>query len=314
MHKDERAPGNGEVMTAPQPDLATIVAWMRLIPLNRRVFAVSLREASQLHGVEPELLHELIDLGMPVRNDGGEMRLDSRDLANIALHLRLRSIQRRAMESWRQTLEMTSRLSRARFVLEYSARCTQSGHRGGQRFQLLVPPGDHVEWVEGSQNVSMALERPTRWPELPERIREISDCVSDLRFFLVPPPLRDDVGFARETRLAGCGIAGRLIMEECRDREVDARLSFGLLLALPYATPHVWTEVRVEGEWVPFDPHLLRTLSYHAGLDGRAWPPTRSPGAVLTRLADSRRPLAEHDGHPAEATVVTRLQTPQEDP
>lgn len=284
---------------------ATVVEWMRSIPSELRSFEVTPTDAAQLHGVGGELLEQLLDLGMPAAIGDGVPRFDARDLENAALHLGLRSVQRWAMESWRKTLEQAAGLPAARYRLAFSARC--DAHDDAERFDLLAPPGERHTWTAGSEPLGVSVELPNAWPSLPAGADEVAAAVSGLHFFEVPPPLRDEIGFARETRLAGCGIAAQLIVEECRAHGLEARPAFGLLLSRPYATPHVWTELAVDAAWVPFDPHLLTTLARHAGLDAGAWPPTRSPGAILVRLADWREPLATHDGHLATAKVRTRI-------
>ena len=301
----EQAPP-GPVAT-PAPDPRTVVEWTLLVPSRLRSFTVARSRASAVHGLPLELVDELVELGLPVQLTGGEPHLDAMDLDTAALQLGHPSIQRRAMRHWAQTLERAQALPVARYRLEYTPRATGRTAPGPEA-RALVAPGTWTGWPRTDQPLACRAECATRWPEPPAAARTVAARIGELRFFMVPPPLRDDPGFARETRLAGCSVAGELVLDECRAAGIECRRAFGLLLSMPYSIEHVWAELRAGDAWVPFDPHLLGTLASHAGLDPRCWPPTRSPGAVLARLGDRRGPVAERGGEPLEVTVITRLE------
>lgn len=132
--------------------------------------------------------------------------------------------------------------------------------------------------------------------------------LADYDFCWLRPPLEADLAFVRRTRLANCRSTAGLLVAEAPRLGVEARLAHGLLLAPPYSTPHNWAELRVDGEWVALDPLLLGLLARFAGLDAAAWPPPRSPGAILLRLTEPGTPLvtATDDGAPLEATFLTK--------
>jgi hypothetical protein len=112
----------------------------------------------------------------------------------------------------------------------------------------------------------------------------------------------------RRTRIANCRSAAGLLVEEAPALGVEARLAHGLLLAPPYSTPHNWAEVRTDDGWLSLDPLLIALLTRFAGLDAAAWPPQRSPGAILLRLSEPGTPLVVDagSGAPLEATFLTR--------
>jgi hypothetical protein len=286
-------------------DPATIVEWMRLVPSRLRRYAVTAASASRFRGITDELMRELQELGMPCRIRSGMAYFDDMDLDNVALHLGLPSTQRWAMQLWCRTLEKTRDQATAHYELQYTLRCPRHPEATPSDLRTVLPAASRS--ASGRDQHSLVLTRPTVWPQLPPACRDISDRLGDLRFFLVPPPLRDDLAFTRETRLAGCAVAARLTAAECRAHGITARTSFGLLLSVPYVTTHTWAETLVGDSWVCFDPHLLQTLVRHAGLNAARWPLTCSPGAILLRLAATRTTLAWHDEHPASVTMMSKL-------
>jgi hypothetical protein len=57
---------------------------------------------------------------------------------------------------------------------------------------------------------------------------------------------------------------------------------------------------------VPVDPLLLGLLARYTTLDASVWSPTRSPGAMLLRLADRETAIVLAGERPLQASFLTR--------
>jgi Transglutaminase-like superfamily len=175
----------------------------------------------------------------------------------------------------------------------------------------MAPGGERVRADAGTP-LGFETKMHGRLPPLPAELGDaLGDLLADLAsydFCWLWPPLETDLAWVRRTRIANCRAAAGLLVEEAPALGVEARLAYGLLLAPPYSTPHNWAEVRTRDGWVALDPLLLALLSRFARLDTTDWPPQRSPGAILLRLADPGTPLvADADsGVPLEATFLTK--------
>jgi len=291
---------------------SAVVDRVRLVADEFREFSVDPAEARAAYGVGPQLLGELLDIGLPARVVDRIPRLDARDLANVALHLGLSSMQRRAVVGWRQTLLSAARGDRARYRLSYAGACPAPGHGGPCDISLTLPlaaTASNAETAEGTGAATTVVELTTRWPDLPAGARAVADAVADLQFFALPPALREDLSFARRTRLAGCRAAARLVVAECQAAGLTAVTRSGLLLSVPFSTPHSWVELAVADQWVPFDPHLIHMMIRHAGLDEALWPVVRSPGAVLAAFAPGPVEPGYHNGDPVEVSITTHLES-----
>ena len=280
------------------PDRAAeLVGLVRRVPSRLRRFSATEAAARTRHRIDAGLLDRLIGHGLPVVAAGGLRLFDDYDLANISLHLGLTSVRRRALRSWAGALRAAPGSGRA---IGYAPSCPAPGHTSPCRFGLLVPGGRRVGRAGGGDGVTslhtLTVRPRTAWPELPSAVAELLAEPSGLHFFLLPETLRWDLGFLRDSGLADCGGATRLCVREGRRRGLDVRFSFGLLVAKPYSTPHCWAEFRVDDVWVPVDPLLVSVLCRWGGLPAREWPPTRSPGALFTRLCGRFDRVAVHDG------------------
>src|SRR5699024_6578453 len=83
---------------------------------------------------------------------------------------------------------------------------------------------------------------------------------------------------------------------EAARRGLEARFSFGVIVARPYSAPHCWAEVRVDGRWWPVDPLLVRLLQGWGGIDPAAWDENDSPAPLFRRLADDNTIVVSHRG------------------
>ncbi|MDQ4040752.1 MAG: hypothetical protein M3141_03275 [Actinomycetota bacterium] len=282
-----------------------VVARTRMVPSSVRGFGVEPKLAQKVCGVGPQLLEQLLDLGLPSRKIGGQRTFDGVDLANVAVHLGLPSLQLHVIGLWGRTLEAACSGPTARYEIEYQARCAHCQKPGGS-YTFFVPPGRRAV-TRGGRPYRMDVERPTEWPALPAAVAPITKFLSEFWIWGLPEQLRNDLGFARETRLGGCSTAAMLVNEKGAEEGLEMRLRFGLMLVVAYASGHYWNEVRVGDEWVPYDPFLLQTLIRHTGLDPVEWPETRSPGALLAPMGDRYRELATHNGHSMPSAIETRV-------
>jgi hypothetical protein len=179
----------------------------------------------------------------------------------------------------------------------------------GTLVEVLLPEERRVKVVIGPDqivarlNVRMAnCERA-----FPASVQRVLHEAAALDFYILPPTLAGDLDFARRTGLAGCLTASRLVVSDCQQRGIEARMAYGLLLAPPLGTPHEWAEIRLGDMWAPADPLLLSILGRFAGLDPSRWPCTHSPNSVLLRLAARKTPIVDAAGGPVKASFVVTV-------
>jgi hypothetical protein len=286
--------------------LAEIIGHVHKVPEQHRRFNCDAWKARSQHGVRPELLRRLVDAGLPRRTHGGVDTYDGYDIGNIALHLGLSSVQRVAVRSWGQSFARTRR--GGRYTVDYVPTCPTPGHSGPCRYRLHLP-GRTVNYVvsgplDAPPRTTVALKAPDP-PRLPAALVELCAEIAALRFFLLPEEVRWDVDFMRSSGLADCGGSSMLLLDGAQRLGIPVRLSFGLLLAVPFATPHFWAEIRHLGRWIPLDPLLvaaMRRWSASVPADVAVHCP---PVGMLARVGDAYRPLADHDGLPARLSFVT---------
>jgi hypothetical protein len=266
-------------------------------------------QAQREYGVDAALARRLDASGLAHRDGDDGPRFWATDLHYVGLRLGCATLYQGVLNRWAGALTAFS--ARARTPVEI--RCTAYAPPG-TAVELLVAPGERLRARAGDRAAPLrfAAEAHGELPPLgPALVAALGALVEDLAtydFCWLQPPLESDLAFVRRTRLANCLSTARLLVEEASHLGVEARLAYGLLLAPPYSTPHNWAELRTDDGWLALDPLLLGLLARFAGLDAAAWPPTRSPGAILLRLAEPGTPLvaeAEH-GTPLEATFLTK--------
>jgi len=160
----------------------------------------------------------------------------------------------------------------------------------------------------GRSAVELRVVLRGRWPELPAAAaRVVSRVAATIGFCLLPPALRCDTELVRRIGLSDCLTAAHLIVEEWSAAGLEARIGRGLLMSLPYSTPHTWPEVRVGERWVPADPLMLGLMRNFGGLDPAAWPVDRSTGPMLLRAVGEHSALIVTDSGEIETTFITSL-------
>jgi hypothetical protein len=302
-----RRPADDDSGTPLPPALDGWIERLRLIPDAERSFDIDLRAAAATFAIDEPLARELAARGLPCAAREGEPCFCLTDLHYVGLRIGRATTHRTAMRLW--TSALTDAAARERTDVE--VRCSPYG-RPGLDVEVLVPPGRWEAATIGPKRLatSFAVRRPGRWPAFDPRLGDLLREVGALDFCLMPGKLYRDADFARGTGLADCGSAALLLAQECMERGIEARPSFGLLLARPYATPHHWTDIRAaDGRWVAADPLLLALLAEHTELSAADWPPERSPGSVLVRVAERQVPLVRAGEEPLEASFLVRPRT-----
>jgi len=284
------------------------VAQLRAIPDGARDFAVAAEQAEREFGFDAEAVSELVARGLPYADGDAGRLLWETDLQYLGLRLGCARVYQGVLNRWASALTSLS----ARAETSLAIRCRAYAPPGTVA-ELLVPDGGRVRAAAHDAaalgfEVTMRGELPPLSGAPAAALGELLDELAAYEFCWLRPPLEADLAFVRRTRLANCRSTAGLLLEEAPRLGVEARLAHGLLLSPPYSTPHNWAEVRTDDGWVALDPLLLGALVRFAGLDARAWPPTRSPRAVLLRLCEPGTPLvtAAQDGAPLEATFLTR--------
>jgi hypothetical protein len=283
-----------------------VVRTIRRVPDEVRRFAVPAADARSRHRIDADLLDELLAAGLPSAGTGADRLFDDYDLGNSALHLGLLSVQRMALRSWANALRRNDGREHIRARVGLVPRCPVPGHRGACEFRLLRPGGARSVRVGDGTGTdaldTLDVELSGRWPELPPAVRALVGEIADVAFFLLPEVIRWDTGFLLANRIADCGGVARYLVDEGTRRGLRARFSFGLLVTVPYSTPHCWAEFEVDGRWTPVDPLLLGMLG-RLGLTEQ--PQVHSTGAVVSRLTGRFTKLASHAGVFAPLSLPT---------
>lgn len=282
------------------------IARLREIPDAERAFAVGPEQAEREFGFDPQAVRDLVARGLPHADGEAGPLLWVSDVQYLGLRLGCARVYQGVLNRWASALTSLS----ARSETPVAIRCRAYADPG-TTVALLAPDGGRVRGAAG-ELLSFETTMRGLLPPLPMQMERtlgalLADCAS-YDFCWLWPPLETDLAWVRRTRIANCRAAAGLLVEEAPALGVEARVAYGLLLAPPYSTPHNWAEVRTDDGWVALDPLLLSLLSRFAGLDPAAWPPHRSPGAILLRLADPGTPLVvdADSGAPLEATFLTK--------
>jgi hypothetical protein len=290
------------------------IARLREIPDAAREYAVGAEQAEREFGFDREAVEELIARGLPHGPRSGDAGdgplLWATDLQYLGIRLGCARLYQGVLNRWAGALTAFS----ARAQTPVQIRCTAYAPPG-TAIELLAPGGERVRAEAGARGATplgFATTMRGAPAPLPDELeRTLGELLADLAsydFCWLRPPLEADLAFVARTRLANCRSTAGLLVAEAPRLGVQARLVHGLLLAPPYSTPHNWAEVRAGDEWVALDPLLLGLLARFAGLDAGAWPPARSPGAILLALTEPGTPLvtAAVSGDPLEATFLTK--------
>lgn len=293
-------------MRASGDELDSWIARLREIPDDERDFAVTGEQAEREFGFDAETVEDLIARGLPHAGEDGGPLLWVSDLQYLGLRLGCARVYQGVLNRWASALTSLS----ARGETPVAIRC-RAYAPPGTAVELLTPGGQRVR-AEAGTPLSFETTMRGQLSSLPAQLGDaLGELLADLAsydFCWLWPPLETDLDWVRRTRIANCRAAAGLLVEAAPALGVEARLAYGLLLAPPYSTPHNWAEVRTGDGWVALDPLLLALLTRFTGLDPAAWPPQRSPGAILLRLGEPGTPLVvdADAGTPLEATFLTK--------
>jgi hypothetical protein len=277
-------------------DIAALVERILRVPSQHREYRQSVEDANRVHGLSEDLVTDLLDAGFPHICLGGNVLMDSLDLANCSFRLKLPSARALALRACAAALRTsTSGLSEP-YTLEIEPHCPDRGHRGPCHFRLAPEIVEHFGGRRGNDSFEYRkILHPARGVDLlPEMMRELTFLLTDVEFHLLPRALHADLGFLSANGLADCPLAAEFLVRAAVDRGFTARKAFGVFLATPYAIPHLWLDLWIDREWVAVDPHLLRMLVERGVIDATEWPPYRTLSGATWRLYREDIPLVFH--------------------
>lgn len=283
---------------------------LHLIPMERRDFCVDGARAKREFGIDEDLAKDLVSRGLPhVKDADGEVRFAVTDLHYMGVRLGCATTYISVIRRWAARLRDAAVGDRLTVgVTPYVP--------SGTPVEVLVAVDRRVRATAGQRQVEIPVPAVSASPK-PSFSSEVVDLlteVSRLDYCLLPESLENDMEFTRRTGLSDCAAAALLLFDGCLRLGVPARTAYGLLLVTPFSTPHSWIEIQVDGEWVALSPWLLGLLARYGGLDGARWPPTRSPQAMLLRLAESTTPIVTADRRSVRASFQTKLSARAEAP
>ena len=280
------------------------IAALGAVPPAARVYDVTPRRAELEFGITSAIANLLSDRGLPRSSFDGEARFSWSDLHYIALRLGSARLYLRTMRSWAHSVANAAQCGSQLIGLRYRTYASP-----GATVDVLLPEGRHVKAVVGPDQIVARLSVRMAHCEraFPKSIQRVLHQAAAFDFYILPPTLAGDLDFARRTGLGGCVTASQFVVSECQQHGIEARMAYGLVLAPPLGTPHGWAEIRLGDMWAPADPLLLSILGRFAGLDASRWPCTRSPNAVLLRLADCETPIVAGAGGPVKTSFVVNV-------
>lgn len=297
-------------MSTLEEPIQVVMSRLREVPDAYRRFVEGPPEARRRFGLGADLLAQLIDLGLPHRGRGQDLRLDALDLENIGTGLGLKSPQTMAMRQWKQALAGRRRQERGTCMVTVKWQCPEPGHRDGCDFALsdLFAPVRRVEeQCEPTQGSVVLVAEPGHHAfRFGAEFRAVLAAAAKLTFYKLPPELADDLSFVRRTGLANCRLACLHLLHTAAATGVNARPAAGLFLGALFPFRHIWIEVEVGGRWVAADPFFLETLRSWRVVDGEDWPVDQSPRDILWRLRSAPsidEPFVTHRGRETPVSV-----------
>lgn len=257
------------------------------IPNECRQFKVSSWDIQRRYGINSAIQQELRKSGLPYIADGKDFFYDGYDLDNFNLYLKLPSLQRMAMRSWSSTLRrLETEPEEISVQISFVPDSPTGNQKEENKFKLLIPNEGRI-WISGFPGTELIIIHKTlrtTWPEFSVEMKNILKEVMEFDFFMLPENIRWDLDFIKRTKMCECGGASKFIFLEARNKGLEVRHQFGLLVAKPFSTAHFWVEFLVDDTWVPADPLLLKVLSMSTGLNTLLWTFSRSPGGAFIPL------------------------------
>jgi hypothetical protein len=289
--------------------LAYAVEKINRVPDRYRVYSESPDVALTMYRIDADLLAQSLDLGLPSRGAGADLRLDPLDLRNLAISLHLRVPWFVVMRWWSSALAQ-ARVNTSRvYRVGISSRCGECASSGDCSFNTapeLLDAADTVEFAADSDvDLSAIVRLDGTATELPPDIAEVLRLADPIEWHVLPHALATDVAFLKGTGLADCRTMAHYLCDEASRRGLPARTAFGLLMTVPFSSEHQWVEFNTDGRWLPADPLLLNSLARWRYLDPAAWPSTTSLSGAVWRISEGYLPLALHGRLAVDSTLPT---------
>jgi transglutaminase superfamily protein len=286
------ARGSLTQMTADEPSKSAVERYLEvtaLIPRESRDFSIPATCVPGLFGIPAGLITRMLRLGLPSEPVNGIPHFERSDLVNMSLYLRAGRRYLTIRKFWPRALRALDGKRHIGYRLSYTAKCPFPEYHANCRFRMLTPagPAERQGFAGNPEPVyTTDIWLPAEWPGLPGTAREVVDVAEKFEHAWLPRAIQGDLGFMRRTGLANCMGMSRILAAEGRDRGLEARSVFGLLIPPPYGGVHFWTEIKVEGVWVPADPLMIKQMMSWDVLDGPKWSPYRSLGGIQCRLVE----------------------------
>lgn len=293
-------------------DLAALCARLRRIPREAGDYTCSAQDALVQFGLgEPEL-EALRHAGLHGRSADGEPAYAPYDLHYVGLRLGMAPDVLEGIKLWRTSLERLVGAGETHIRVTYVPKVPDETQPVDGHAVLPGAPHYPVKLQHLNPAAEFTATQSATWPALPDDVAAIVDEVASVEFCLLPIRLAGDTVLARRIGLTECWTGSKHVVETCRRIGRRARLAYGLMVTLPFSSPHAWAEVEVEGIWTPVDPLIIDLMRRWGGLDPAVWPHHRSPGAMLRPLVwdpPSPLPLVSRAGHGVPTTFLTRIVT-----
>jgi Transglutaminase-like superfamily len=232
-------------------------------------------------GIDREMLDELRRAGLPHEDADDGPRYCFGDLHYLSLRSGRASAYRRGVATWATTLAALDARGRARVEVEVVP------HESAADARILVRDGVRAAAVTANAPAAV-IEGEQRHPRsvVPDDVRDVLTTIGEYDFYVLPDAAKARTDLARGMRAGDCESVARVLREDLEALGRECRTRFGLLLAVPYSAAHLWVEVRIDGEWLAFDPLMLSVMKRFGGLDETAWPADRPLNIGVVGLTD----------------------------
>ncbi|MFD7621184.1 hypothetical protein [Streptomyces sp. NPDC059802] len=272
-------------------ELKTVMDRVLKVPDSFRRLDVTGADTQRIYGIDPDLLENLLDLGLSHNGTGETVRFDRLDLENIGVALRLPSKHWLSARMWARYLEKPHAERESFCKLCVSWRCPEPGHDGDCLFfagpQLLTKCGDAARDISGARSLEIDAELEDEKCAFGDSFQAVADAAQELTFHRIPNNLVNDYRFVTETLLADCRSATRHLIKVAVSAGLEMRPASGFFVGFPFPAAHTWLELRHEERWVAADPFFLTTLQRWGLVNKEKWPITSSPQRVLWRWETS---------------------------
>lgn len=284
------------------------------VPDAHRRFTETAASLARLHQINGDLLGTLLDGGLPHRGTGDERTFDRLDLENIALSVGV-GPRWRAMRWWSSALSAHDPGRDHRHRIKLTAFCPEPGHPGACDFVIdarlveAIHPAPVWEAAPGSYAFDVCTVG-RRW-FFGEPYKVLMEAATTLVFHVLPPSLRGDLGFLRDTGLANCRLATPYLAELGEELGLRVRAVRGLFVAAPYSVRHSWIDIKTEQGWFAADPFLIGAFHRWGIVDRDRWPANRSPHGLLWPLDTTEFLTVLHAGR--QARLLLGVESPEPD-